>query len=292
MAITGSLGRAAAQVHLAQPSLSRLVQRMETQLGQPLFDRTTRGMVLTEVGQVLFRHARHLLADMDTLRDELSAFRGLRRGVVRVGAVAAVMRGLVVNAAARMLEHSPAVRIDAREDVNSVLLQALDQREIDLVVTAGEISDEAFHCIGCCEYSDSFAVFCAYDHPIASKPALEEIFARQWVMPGSAFSPRVRFEALARSLGHKVCVGMETNSVEAMATMCQASQLLSWLPVPLMMPRVEQGLVRRLDVPALELRRHFWVYRRSRSLLSDAAREFLRHLPIHSCPSNDDVNLF
>lgn len=292
VAQTGSLGRAAAQVHLAQPSLSRLVQRMEAQSGQPLFDRTTRGMVLTDAGEVLFRHAGHLLADMDDLRDELAAFRGLRRGTVRVGAVAAVMRGLVVKAAAHMLELSPALRIEAREDVNSALLQALEQREIDIALTAGEIRDEAVSCIGCCDYSDDFAVFCAHDHPIEHAPSLEDIFACQWVMPGAAFSPRARFEALARSLGHKVSVGMETHSVETMAAMCAASRLLSWLPVPLMAVNMEQDKVRRLDVPSLELRRHFWVYRRSRGLLSDATREFLRYLPLRERPIEHGANLF
>ncbi|NOW47771.1 DNA-binding transcriptional LysR family regulator [Novosphingobium sp. SG751A] len=292
VAETGSLGRAAAHVHLAQPSLSRLVQRMEAQSGQPLFDRTTRGMVLTDAGDVLFRHARHMLADMENLRDELAALRGLRRGVVRVGAVAAVMRGLVVRASAQMLELCPGLRIEAREDVNSVLLQALEQRELDIVLTAGEVGDEAVRCVGCCDYSDSFAVFCAQNHPISAKPSLDELFACQWVMPGPAFSPRVRFEVLARPLGYAVSVGMETNSVETMATMCAASRLLSWLPVPLMKARVDEGVVRRLEVPALELRRHFWVYCRNRGLLSEAAREFLRHLPLCGGPGADCVNLF
>jgi DNA-binding transcriptional LysR family regulator len=54
-------GRAAAQLHLAQPSLSRQIQRLEQQLGARLLDRTSQGTQLTEAGQVFLPQARALL---------------------------------------------------------------------------------------------------------------------------------------------------------------------------------------------------------------------------------------
>ncbi|NKJ44773.1 LysR family transcriptional regulator [Novosphingobium sp. SG720] len=278
----GSLGRASRQANLTQPALSRLVQRMEERLQQPLFDRTTRGMVLTDPGALLLRHARHLLAEMDTLRDELAAYRGLRRGVVRVGAAAAVMRTLVATHVGRMLADNPDLTFEAMEDVDSGLVRALEQRLIDLAITSGRVEDDAEDvlCLGQCDHTDLFAVFCAADHPIADSPDLASVFAQGWVMPDAGMTPRTRFDALARQLGHQARVVARTSSVETMIAIAGASRLLCWLPVPLLAPYVAGGQLRRLDVPALETQRQFWVYRRRAGLLPDAARFFLRYMPV------------
>jgi len=268
-------------VYLTQPSLSRLIHRMEDRLEQPLFERTTRGMVLTVPGELLLRHARHLLADMDSLRDELAAHRGVQRGVVRIGAVASVMRTVVAAAVGRMIEGRPTLRFEAREAVNSLLVQQLDLREIDLAVTADKIDDDAIRAIGRCGYTDSFAVFGASDHPLLrGAPTLRELFAEGWVMPGIGYTPRIRFEALVRQLGYHVCVSVETDTVETMIAISAASQLLCWLPLPIAAPAVAQGLIRRLPTPSLEIDRQFWVYCRRNGILPDAAREFVRHLPL------------
>ncbi|MET3471049.1 DNA-binding transcriptional LysR family regulator [Novosphingobium sp. 1529] len=278
----GSLGRASRQANLTQPALSRLIHRMEERLQQPLFDRTTRGMVLTDPGVLLQRHARHLLADMHTLRDELAAFRGLRRGVVRIGATAAVMRTLVATHAGQMLADNPDLAFEAIEDVDSGLVRALEQRQIDLAITSGRVEQDAAdaQCLGRCDHADMFAVFCAADNPIADSPDLASVFAHGWVMPEAGLTPRIRFETLAAQLGHQARVVARTSSVETMIAIAGASQLLCWLPVPLLEPYVASGRLRQLSVPALETWRQFWVYRRRAGVLPDAAQRFLRYLPI------------
>lgn len=282
VAKAGTLGRAAGLANLAQPSLSRLVQRMETRMGQPLFERTTRGMVPTAAGELLLHHSRHLLADFDQIRLELDALRGLRRGVARVGAVASVMRTLVAQTAADMLAVFPELKIEVREGVNSELRDALERREIDLLIAWGEIDDEAMVCLGRCDYIDSFAVFCAASHPISNAPGLEELFAEKWVMPGYGMSPRVLFEGLAKQMGQAAEVCVEAGSVETMVAIAAASRLLCWLPVPLMADHVRLGGLRQLTVPALQTGRTFSVYCRRSGLIPEAARAFLRFLPLAS----------
>ena len=57
----GQLGRAAAALHLTQPSLTSRLQRLEAELGTPLYRRTRQGMVLTAQGEALLPHARRAL---------------------------------------------------------------------------------------------------------------------------------------------------------------------------------------------------------------------------------------
>lgn len=59
------VGRAARQLHIAQPALSRQIRSLEDELGEPLFFRTSRGMRLSPPGEVFLSHARGILARVD-----------------------------------------------------------------------------------------------------------------------------------------------------------------------------------------------------------------------------------
>ena len=70
---SGSVQRAAEKLHLTQSSLSRAVKQLERQLGLKLFERTRRGMVLTEFGAILSQRVRRAMANLDTVEKELIA---------------------------------------------------------------------------------------------------------------------------------------------------------------------------------------------------------------------------
>lgn len=69
----GHLTRAASRLHISQPPLTRAVQRLEAELGVPLFERTPRGMFLLPAGRRLLDRAREILALVERTRHEASA---------------------------------------------------------------------------------------------------------------------------------------------------------------------------------------------------------------------------
>ncbi|MFI1018453.1 LysR family transcriptional regulator [Streptomyces sp. NPDC020965] len=108
-------GRAAARLGIAQPSLSQRVQRLERELGVRLFDRTSRGVELTEGGRLLLTEARSLIARADTLLGVAARVRGGAAGVLRA-AVPPELGGAVVAAlVGGFRDRSPGVRLALRE---------------------------------------------------------------------------------------------------------------------------------------------------------------------------------
>src|SRR3982750_326694 len=81
----GSFSAAAAGMHLAQPSLSEQVRRLETELGVALFQRVGRGLVPTEAGHVLREHAERIVAATEEARESVSAVRELKGGTASFG---------------------------------------------------------------------------------------------------------------------------------------------------------------------------------------------------------------
>jgi DNA-binding transcriptional LysR family regulator len=76
----GGFGKAAEQIHLAQPSLSQAIANLERSLGVELFHRVGRGVVLSDAGRRLVEPARQVLRDMETARDAARSVRELERG--------------------------------------------------------------------------------------------------------------------------------------------------------------------------------------------------------------------
>jgi LysR family transcriptional regulator, hydrogen peroxide-inducible genes activator len=86
----GSVTRAAESLMLAQPSLSQQLRKLEREVGQPLFDRLPRGVVLTEAGRRLVEDARRILAGVRDARRHVADARSGVAGPLVVGAIPTV----------------------------------------------------------------------------------------------------------------------------------------------------------------------------------------------------------
>jgi DNA-binding transcriptional LysR family regulator len=279
----GSVGRAATAVNMSQPALSRLLGEMEARLDQRLFERHSKGMALAAAGETLVPHARLLLFEMEQAQDALDALRGLKRGTARIGAVATIARSILPDAVGKLLRAAPGVRVELMERPDDQLVTALLRRELDLIIAASVGTSEGVTAIAECRYDDVYAIFCAADHPLAqeAEPTLAMLLRERWVMPAVGATPRDLFEATVKAAGGSAPeVAVETGSLDAMVSFVARTGLLGWLPRPLLGGALALGGIRILNVPALAIRRRFFVYRRQRGLLPPAAVHLLDALPL------------
>lgn len=128
--------RAAAEVHLSQPSLSAQIAALEAELGTPLFDRIGRGVRLTAAGEELLPYARRIAAQADEAKYMVAAHRGLESGRVRIGAPPTVGTHLLAPALALFHERHPGPEILLREEGIGELLDLVEAGELDLAVVA------------------------------------------------------------------------------------------------------------------------------------------------------------
>ncbi len=130
----GSLTRAAAQLHLAQPAVGRQVQILEEDLGVRLFDRHGRGMALTEKGQLLVERATSILRMVEETRAELSTEPGAVKGIVSLGAPPTAGEVLAGRLVERFLRDHPEATVRIVPAFTGYLLDMLERGEIDLAV--------------------------------------------------------------------------------------------------------------------------------------------------------------
>ncbi len=107
----GNFARAAEEMNISQPTLSRGIAALERALGVPLFDRTRKGAIPTMFGRVLLDRGESMLRDDADLRREIQLLAGLEAGSVAIGAGAFAGEISVAKAIARVVRAHPRLRI-------------------------------------------------------------------------------------------------------------------------------------------------------------------------------------
>ncbi|MEO3812024.1 LysR substrate-binding domain-containing protein [Sphaerisporangium sp. B11E5] len=134
VAETAHFTHAAERMRVAQPSLSKQIKALETELGARLFSRARGNVTLTPAGEALLPLARRMLADADTARREVAELAGLRRGRVRLGATPSLCAGLLADALARYHRDYPGIDLIVEEGGSRDLVGDLARGRLDLAL--------------------------------------------------------------------------------------------------------------------------------------------------------------
>jgi LysR family transcriptional regulator, hydrogen peroxide-inducible genes activator len=146
VAKTGNFTRAAAQEHVAQPSLSQQIQKMEQELGAKLFDRLGRGVRLTAFGQAFLPRAQAILRDLGEAASEIQQMAGSESGTIVFGSIPTIAPYFLPRRASRFLKQYPQVRLEIVEEITPVLLARLQEGTMDMALVALPVAGAEFLC--------------------------------------------------------------------------------------------------------------------------------------------------
>ena len=128
------LGRASAKLHRTQPALTSSIRRLEAGCGAALFEKSGRGIRLTEAGKVLLKWAKRLRFDVEDAKGELQLIGAGLVGHVRIGIVPTAAQFLLPSIAQQMLREAPDVTLRTVVGLIDVLKPQLLAGELDLMV--------------------------------------------------------------------------------------------------------------------------------------------------------------
>ncbi len=127
-----SIREAARRLNVASSAVNRQVLKIEDEVGAPLFERLPGGLRLTLAGEAFSRHVSLVLHDLERLRLELDALRGLKSGHVEIATVEGATAGLLPVVLKRMRELYPQVTIGVTVQGSQAIPQALVNNQADL----------------------------------------------------------------------------------------------------------------------------------------------------------------
>jgi LysR family transcriptional regulator, hydrogen peroxide-inducible genes activator len=175
VARTGSFTRAAQHEHVAQPSLSQQVRKLEDELGSRLFDRLGRSVRLTQLGEAFLPRAEAILRQLADAKTEIQEMAGTERGKLVIGSIPTIAPYFLPSCLASFARTFPHIQVNVVEEVTSELLTRLQNGVMDLALVALPVP--ATHCQ--CEelFRERLYLVVPRDHRLASKKTvrLEQI---------------------------------------------------------------------------------------------------------------------
>jgi LysR family transcriptional regulator, nitrogen assimilation regulatory protein len=130
----GSLSKVAVAYGTSQPHISRQISQLEQECGGRLFQRTGRGVMLTELGQRIAPKVRAWMASTDELANDVRATAGTPIGKVRIGSLPSTAHPLVSTLYRQLKERYPLIQLAVREGQGAQLETWLEDGSVDLAI--------------------------------------------------------------------------------------------------------------------------------------------------------------
>jgi len=132
----GSFSRAAVKVRVAQPSLSQQIRKLEAEIGQRLFDRLPRSVVLTEAGRCFIDYARQILASIGDARRCVDELKDAVTGKLAVGAIPTIAPYVLPELVRKFHKDYPEVTLELVEDVTDGIIRRVESGELDVALAS------------------------------------------------------------------------------------------------------------------------------------------------------------
>jgi DNA-binding transcriptional LysR family regulator len=274
----GNLTRAAERMHISQPAVSKQLRELERSVGMALFHRLSKGVRLTEAGELLFGYSRQIFALQEEAQNALQELRVLERGSLRVGASTTVGTYLLPEICARFRQQYPRVEMQLEIDNTRAIQQHLLRGDIDLALTEGVDESSDFSCEAF--YNDEIVPIAPPHHPLTCPRnlSLEELSRYPMILREGGSGTREVIEQAHRERGLEVQVLMTLGNPEAIKRAVAAGIGLAWMSRLAIENEVRDGRFKVLCGDELTLPRPLHRLRIAGRYEGRAAREFFRLL--------------
>ena len=267
-----SITHAAEVLCLSQPAVSRHIIALEREVGAPLFDRTSKGVLLTAVGSILQRHARQIMSIVDECRQEIS---DISLGVSGHVVLAVGARHCISEWLPTFQERYPNISLTVYTRGTNDIVQLILDREVDLGLVVHPMDHPELEVIDL--YTEDVVLVAPPKHPFAARTVqFEELSETPLVLwtRGSDFRSFVD-KAFVNS-GKSMLVKIELDNVEEIKRLVRAGIGMTFLPESIVRNDVSEGFLSTVHVDGLPrlTRETCAAYRKDR-YLNVAARRLL-----------------
>ncbi len=217
--------QAAAQVHVTQSTLSHQIGQLEEELGQRLFDRSDRRVVITAAGELFLAKAIKALGEIDngialmnTLQNDLS-------GELRLGTTPTLNMEIVPRCVGLYVQDHPSVHVTVEEDTGDALIGAMRAGRLDLVMAYRPpvLEGIVFEPL----YTEEMILVVGDRHPYARRRhvRMAELHCRELVLPPQKFTTRQQIDEVFKASGAQPVIAVEMVSLTAILALVEQTTL-------------------------------------------------------------------
>ena len=269
-----SFSRAAEKLLRTQPAVSLSVQRLETELGERLLDRSGKEILLTDAGQIVLEYARRFENMRREMEVALAELRDNAAGRLAIGANESTTLYLLRHIQ-RYRKLYPKVKVQVRRSLSSRIPDQLLDGDLEMGVISYDPDDDRL--LTTVIYTDHLAFVVSPEHRLARQGSVSiRDLGMETFIAHNVLSP-YRERVLREFQRQKVTLNMDVEmpTVETIRKLVQRNEGVAFLPRMCVEQEVEQGRLREVKVPELEVERQIRLVYPARRALSHAAKAFL-----------------
>lgn len=251
LAETGNLSQTAKLHNMTQPALSRWLKEFEEDVGHSLFYRHSKGLLLTDAGNIILAHARRILVEAVRTQQDLNDIKYGQNRTLAIGMSPAAAPHFAPAAMMCFLKQYPQVNLEIHENTMDNLLARLELGELDLIV--GRLDNYAPNSKMRSEllYQDQICIVARPDHPLAKVKRLswEDLLTYEWIVWPAGTPIRSRLDnALALSGNKTPLYRIKSTSQVANLWLLKYSNMLSVASQGVAKHFCQRGLLVELDI--------------------------------------------
>lgn len=249
---TGSITRAAEQLYIAQPALSLSIRQLEETVGVPLLQRHSRGVDATPAGELLYSRTCALFGYMEQMRTDVSRFGQQPRQLLNLGMPSSLVMLIGTEAIVIGREQLPNASVCLREDPSFVLVDAVENKEIDIAFAYSVAERPGIHLTPVLR-EELLLVTRADQAPKEEIVTLEQALDRDMATGGKRDAGRCIMEHAAGERGLPCEIMYEMQSIAGLREIMLRGMAASVLPYGSVAREVASGklAIRRIDDPLM-----------------------------------------
>ena len=238
-----SFGRAAAKCFVSQPALSVAIQKLEDELGAPLFERGKSEVTVTPVGERIVEQAQRVLEEAARIKEIAQAGRNQLVGALRLGVIYTVAPYLLPDLIPALHDRAPQMPLEIEEDLTENLEVALKTGRIDAAIIALPFAPPGV--VTTYLYEEPFQVVVPQDHKWAKRKTVhpDELTQERTILLNVGHCFRDQVLDSCPELNRADAQVSRTNSLETIRNMVASGLGISVLPRDALTPKYHSRLV-------------------------------------------------
>jgi DNA-binding transcriptional LysR family regulator len=270
-----SFSRAAESLHRTQPAVSQGIRRLEAELGEPLFDRSSKDGTLTTAGRVLFDFAQQMMNLRHHAHSAIRELRDLHRGKLSLGANEYSVMALLPLIPLFRARH-PHIRIEIKRSLASRITSEVIGRDVEIGVITFKPADPAIKSVALA--ADDIALIVAPNHPLATKNmvSVRDLGAEAFIAHNVRSPYRDKVTRTFQKYRTPLNISMEMPTLEAIKRLVEQGMGVALMPRLAAQTEIARHQLIGLQVREMKLERRLHLIYRKGATLSHAAKAFLR----------------
>ncbi len=225
-----SFSRAADELFITQPTISKMIKNLEQELGVVLFDRSRKQLTLTDAGRVILEHAKLVDHAMKNLGTELDNLFGLKKGQIRIGLPPIFDAHHFLKIAGEFHEKYPGITFQLVEDGSKKIEEAVESNQLDVGIIVLPTRTELFDYFSIME--EDLKLILPTSHPLAEKEEVQlaDLSQESFILFNKDFALNDRIILSCNNLGFQPTIVSQSSQKSFIKEMVSSKLGIALLP--------------------------------------------------------------